>query len=558
MNQSRGLLFIGLLVFTFLGVQAWVNDDYIRKNPPQPPKQSADAVIDTASNIKLYNNVLSLTVNSKTGYFVGANLLKYPRTVEDKTSLNLLNTDTSKISEDGFLQLSTGLHGAQGTYTSSYSEDYKIVEQKDNSVLLQMDKNGVVYQKLVSLDKNNADSYVVNINYKVFNNTDHDISLAPYATFKVIPTPAPNMFSRSNVYGTNASYQGIITSTDDDNYDKTSFDSLKDKPLKTKDGWLAYSNHFFVVAYAPSTSMEVNGKQEVAPAFTISANPAQQTNQFNFVNVSNDVITIAKGDTQTFSEKVWIGPKLQDQLAEVAPDLNLVVDYGWAWFLSLPLYKLLTWLHSFIPNWGLAIIALTITVRIILFPLSRIQFKNQALMRILQPELQAANERAGSDRLRKMQETQRVFAKYGASQFAGCLPALITAPIFLALFYLINEAVELRLQPFFGWIHDLSQTDPYFILPIINGAVMIYMFRLTPQPATMDPLQRKIMNFMPWLFTIFFLFLPSGLMLYYIVSNLITICMIKYWTKKITTAYNNKTLPTYDTTGRQKTQKRAK
>lgn len=179
-------------------------------------------------------------------------------------------------------------------------------------------------------------------------------------------------------------------------------------------------------------------------------------------------------------------------------------------------------------------------------------------MRILQPELQAANECAGSDRLRKMQETQRVFAKYGASQFAGCLPALITAPIFLALFYLINEAVELRLQPFFGWIHDLSQTDPYFILPIINGAVMIYMFRLTPQPATMDPLQRKIMNFMPWLFTIFFLFLPSGLMLYYIVSNLITICMIKYWTKKITTAYNNKTLPTYDTTGRQKTQKRAK
>lgn len=556
MNQTRGLLYILLVVFTFFGIQAWLGDKEAANAPKPTLSQQHNQVVDTTKNIKLSNDVLTLTVNTQSGYFVGADLKNYPRTINSETPLNLLNTNLEAAPADGYLEIRSGLTGPQGTFTNNTAENFTPVAQTRNSVTLKEVRGGTTYLKTISLEPN---SYVVNVKYEVSNANSQSISLAPYAVFKIIPAPTPSLFSSSNIYGTNSSYQGVITSTDEDNYDKTSFENLQELPLTTKSGWVAYSQHFFVTAYVPG-QVEVQSTNEVNLAkandnFTISAQEKTAGNKFDYLNVTNSLVTVEPGKTQVFTDKFWIGPKIQKELEAVAPDLSLVVDYGWAWFLSEPLYYLLTFLQSFIGNWGLAIIALTIVVRLIIFPLSRIQFRNAALMRCLQPELQAAAERAGGDSMKRMQETQRVFAKYGASQFAGCLPALITAPIFLALFYLINEAVELRHQAFFGWIQDLSQADPFFILPVINGAVMIYMFKLTPQPATMDPMQKKIMNMMPYIFMIFFLFLPSGLILYYIISNLITICMIKYWNKKIREQFDNKTLPTYNASGRQKNAK---
>ncbi|MFC6276503.1 membrane protein insertase YidC [Psittacicella hinzii] len=538
MNQTRGILFIILAVLSFLLFQAYTQDQ-----APKPQVDSTNTIgqynavgaeTDAKNSVSIANNELRLTINSVTGDFIGADLLKYDRTVEDKTPLTLLSDRP-----DDYLRIVNGLYGVDGTDSAEKRANYTISNQTADSITLTYTNNNVTYKKIIKLD-----GYQVLVTYQVQNNSERKISLAPYSVFVYRPAPAPSLFSRSNIYGTSQSYAGLVISTAEDNYDKISTGDLEDgdfKDVTTNKGWVAISQHFFVTAYIP---IETGSNQN----FTIQSNYKDNTfnistrNQITGTDGGSDIVN--PGQTKDFAVKYWIGPKLQDQLEKVAPDLDLVVDYGWAWFLSLPLFKLMQFLHSLIGDWGLTIIALTLVVRIVILPLSRIQFKNQALMRVIQPELAAANERAGDDRMRKMMETQKVFKKYGASQFAGCIPALVQMPIFLALFYLVNEAVDLRHEPFL-WIKDLSQADPYFILPILNGLIMIFMFSLTPMPENMDPTQRKIMKMMPYLFIIFFLFLPAGLIVYYIVSNIITILLIMYFNRKIKYQFENNLLPTY-------------
>ncbi|RIY31863.1 hypothetical protein CJP74_06160 [Psittacicella melopsittaci] len=541
MNQTRGILFIVLAVLSFLLFQAYIEDTAPKPQPNETvttAHNSANTASDQANAFSISNDVLKLTINSKTGDFIGADLLQYDRTVEEKVPLTLLSNNP-----DDYLRIVNGLAGTGGTDSQTSRADFTVASSTADSVTLTYTVNDVTYNKTIKLE-----GYQVLVTYTVENKSDRTLEIAPYSSFVYRPAPSPSLFSTSNIYGTNQSYAGLVISTDSDNYEKVSNGDIEDndfKPLTSKYGWTAISQHFFVTAYVP----EANNQ------FTISTN--YHNNGDYIINTISALQNVAPGTTVTLSDKYWIGPKLQDQLETVAKDLDLVVDYGWAWFLSLPLFKLMQFLHSFINNWGITIIALTLVVRLIISPLSRIQFRNQALMRVIQPELAAANERAGEDRMRRLTETQKVFKKYGASQFTGCFPALIQMPIFLALFYLVNEAVELRHQPFL-WIKDLSQADPYFILPILNGLVMIFMFSLTPMPENMDPMQRKIMKMMPYIFVIFFLFLPSGLILYYIVSNIITILFIVYYNRKLKYLYANNLLPTYKVVDRPITAPRRK
>lgn len=539
MNQTRGFLYIILAVLSFLLFQAYNSD--MAPKPAIDNTNTSIASQDSASSanlVAIQNDVLKLTVNSQTGDLIAGDLLTYPRNLDTTDPLPLISDRP-----EGYLRIINGLYGAQGTDSDKTRADYTVVDQQASSITLEYTKNDVVYHKTISLEPG---SFLVKVKYEIVNNTNANISLAPYSSFKTTRDTSASLFSQSNEYGTNSSYAGLIISSDRDNYEKLDYSDIRDgdyKRFETSKGWVAVSQHFFVTAYVPTADIN----------FSLEANSA---GDFYFVNSRTNLTTVAPGQTQVFNEQYWVGPKLQDQLEAVAPDLQLVVDYGWAWFLSQPLHALLTWLHTFIPNWGLTIIALTIVVRIVIMPLSRIQFRNQALMRVIQPEIALATERAGEDRMRRMTETQKVFQKYGASQFAGCLPALIQLPIFLALFYLMNEAVELRHQPFFGWIRDLSQADPYFILPVVNGLTMIYLFSLTPMPENMDPMQKKIMKIMPYTFMILLMFLPSGLIAYYIVSNLVTIALVTYYSKKMTKAYAEGTLKTYKAKGPSKFQQR--
>ena len=225
-----------------------------------------------------------------------------------------------------------------------------------------------------------------------------------------------------------------------------------------------------------------------------------------------------------------MGPEIQNQLKETANHLDLTVDYGWLWFLSQPLFYLLKFIHSFVGNWGFAIIIITFIVRGILFPLTRAQYRSMAKMKLLQPRIEALKERYGDDKQKMSAETMAIYKQEKVNPIGGCFLILIQMPIFISLFYMLGNAVELRHAPFALWIYDLSAQDPYYIFPLLMGGTMLLIQMMSPTPAT-DPLQKGLMTNMPMIFTVFFLWFPAGLVLYYIVSNLFTIAQqrIIYW-----------------------------
>ena len=213
-------------------------------------------------------------------------------------------------------------------------------------------------------------------------------------------------------------------------------------------------------------------------------------------------------------------------MAEVVEHLDLTVDYGWAWFIAKPLFWLLTTIQKVVSNWGIAIILVTIVVKSLLYPLTKAQYTSMAKMRMLQPKIQEMRERFGDDRQRMSQEMMKLYKEEKVNPMGGCLPILIQMPIFIALYWTFMEAVELRHAPFFGWIHDLSAQDPYFIFPLLMGGSMFLLQKMSPTPVA-DPMQQKVMMFMPVIFTAFFLFFPAGLVLYWLTSNCIT--LVQQW-----------------------------
>ncbi len=279
--------------------------------------------------------------------------------------------------------------------------------------------------------------------------------------------------------------------------------------VNTKAGWAAILQHYFVSAWIPNQDAENQ-------LYTNTANG------MGFIGYRGPVTVIPNGATETIKSSLWTGPKLQDQMAGVANHLDLTIDYGWAWFIAKPLFWLLTFIQGIVSNWGLAIIGVTLVVKAILYPLTKAQYTSMAKMRMLQPKLQEMRERFGDDRQRMSQEMMELYKKEKVNPLGGCLPILLQMPIFIALYWTFMEAVELRHAPFFGWIQDLSAQDPYYILPILMGGSMFLLQKMSPTPVA-DPVQQKVMTFMPLIFMVFFLWFPAGLVLYWLVSNLITI-----------------------------------
>ncbi|MGB2130942.1 MAG: membrane protein insertase YidC, partial [Marinobacterium sp.] len=231
--------------------------------------------------------------------------------------------------------------------------------------------------------------------------------------------------------------------------------------------------------------------------------------------------TVAPGQEQTVSATFYAGPKDVDQLEQIAPNLDLTIDYGWLWWIASPLYMLLKWIHSVVGNWGLAIIGITILVKAALFHLNAKAFKSMAKMRKFAPEMTRLKELYGDDRQKMSQEMMKLYQKEKINPLGGCLPILIQMPVFIALYWVLMESVELRHAPFFGYIQDLSQMDPYFILPILMGVTMFIQQSLNPTPP--DPMQAKMMKMLPIIFTFFFLWFPAGLVLYWLVNNILSI-----------------------------------
>ena len=316
-------------------------------------------------------------------------------------------------------------------------------------------------------------------------------------------------------------YTGGVISTPEEKYQKVSFDSMAEKNLNltVKGGWVAMIQHYFLAALAP-------GPEQTDTFYSKVIDGGRYV-----LGMLGQPQTIAPGSTGEFSTRLYAGPKLQHVLAEVAPNLQLTVDYGIFTVIAEPLFWLLRMIHKVVGNWGWAIIILTILIKAVFFKLSETSYRSMAQMRTLAPKINSLKERYGDDKQRLNQAMMELYKKEKINPLGGCLPIAVQIPVFIALYWMLLESVELRHAPFMFWIHDLSVKDPYYVLPIIMGITMVAQQKLNPPPA--DPTQAKLMMILPLVFTVMFLWFPAGLVLYWTVSNILSIAQQYAITKRM-------------------------
>ncbi|WEF12114.1 membrane protein insertase YidC [Pectobacterium actinidiae] len=523
MDSQRNLLLIALLFVTFMLWQAWETD----KNPPattQAIQQATNAVTGDATNqgvpasgqgklITVKTDVLSLTINTRGGDIEQAHLLVYPDTLGSDKPFHLLETTSEFV-----YQAQSGLTGKNGPDNPANGSRPLFTTTQDSFELAEGQSelripmtytaaDGVTYTKTFVLKRGD---YALNVDYSVNNTSAQPLELTLFGQLKQsIELPKHRDTGSSNF--ALHTYRGAAFSSSEDKYKKYSFSDMDENlNITTNGGWVAMLQQYFATAWIPTTA-------GANTFYTSKLGNGQAA-----IGFKSAPVVVAAGSQQDLKTTLWVGPEIQDKMAAVAPHLDLTVDYGWLWFISQPLFKLLKFLHSFIGNWGFSIIAITFIVRGIMYPLTKAQYTSMAKMRLLQPKLQAMRERIGDDKQRMSQEMMALYKSEKVNPLGGCFPLLIQMPIFLALYYMLMGSVELRHAPFALWIHDLSAQDPYYILPILMGVTMFFIQKMSPTTVT-DPMQQKIMTYMPVIFTVFFLWFPSGLVMYYIVSNLVTI-----------------------------------
>ncbi|AEW44857.1 preprotein translocase, membrane component [Serratia symbiotica str. 'Cinara cedri'] len=522
MDSQRNILIFALLLISFIIWQTWQEDHLSPKNH-QAVEQTTNIITndatkqtittsDTSKLLIINTDVLSLAINTRGGDIEQAKLLDYPKTLGSSVPFQLLETNPSFI-----YQAQSGLTGKNGPDNPGNGErplfqatqkHYTLKEGENelNIPLSFTDKDGNIYIKTFILKRN---YYAVNVEHSINNKSINPLELTFFAQLKQTTVLPKHLDTSSHNFALHA-FRGAAYSSSTDKYHKYAFDQNEQLNITTKGGWIAMLQQYFAAAWIPD-------KESINTFYT--ANPSAN---LSIIGFKSPPLVVLPGTQKHFNTILWVGPELQDQMANLASHLDLTVDYGWLWFISQPLLKLLKFIHGFISNWGVSIIIITFIVRGIMYPLTKAQYTSMAKMRMLQPKIHAIRERIGDNKQRISQEMIALYKSEQVNPLGGCLPLIIQMPIFLALYYMLMNSVELRHAPFVFWIHDLSAQDPYYILPILMGITMFYIQRISPTTVN-DPVQQKIMNFMPVIFTVFFLWFPSGLVLYYIISNLVTI-----------------------------------
>ncbi|MGN1281949.1 MAG: membrane protein insertase YidC [Succinivibrio sp.] len=515
MEQQRNLIFILLLCAAMFLFWDW-NTDKINEQNKAEIQNSQTQTINSDSavgnTVKLISDNLELTINLQGGDIIDAKLLKIKQEQDKDDPFHLLMSTPQFI-----YQAQSGLAGKDGIdnlsrpeFTCS-SKEIKIGDNdKSVSAVLSYTKDDVTYLKTFTVDR---DSYVVNVSYDIKNNSDRELNLCMYGQLK--QTVDDSYLKGDSSFGMVASaYRGTAYSSDDSRYEKETLENIVDGTkfnVSTKDGWVSMIQHYFVSAWI--------GSQENSNV--IYSSPAEK-NTAAIIGIRTDNVKVAAGTEKQLSSKLWVGPKNQDAMSSVAKHLDLTVDYGWLWFISIPLFKILNFVNSLIGNWGFSIIVLTLIVRGVMFPLTKAQYTSMAKMRLLQPKLLEIKERYKDDRQKIGAETMKLYKYEKVNPLGGCLPLIIQMPIFIALYWTLMESTELRQSSFILWITDLSVKDPYFVLPILYGITMFLLQKMSPTPIT-DPIQKKVFMAMPFIFTFMFCTFPAGLTLYWLVSNCFTI-----------------------------------
>lgn len=525
MESQRTFLFIGLMLVSFLLFQEWNNDYNTPKADPSATTQTlkanspeSDDYVPASSDsgfpasttlakravINITTDVFKVKIDTKGGDIVETDLIDYKETKGSDVPYMLLGEFDGKqyFSQSGLIGLNGPDASANGrpTYQSEQTS-YTLTGDELRVPLQFTDSNGVSFTKTYVFKKG---QYDVGLEYKVNNTTSSPVQVQLYTQIKRTVQEKGSMVDQN--------YLGAAYGTDEEKYEKYSFSDMADKNLNknTQGGYVAFIQHYFVSAWVP-----MQDQTNTLYSLITKSNAA-------IIGVKDEAVNVQAGSEQVLTATYYMGPKESDKLEAIHPDLDLTVDYGWLFFISQPLFVLLKWLHSILGNWGVAIIAITIIVKTLMYPLTKAQYTSMAKMRALQPKMKALKEKYGDDRQKFGQATMEMYRKEKVNPMGGCFPILLQMPIFLALFYVFLESTELRHAEFVLWLTDLSAKDPYYVLPILFGASMFITQKLQPMTVT-DPMQQKMMTFMPVIFSVFFLWFPSGLVLYWLVSNLISI-----------------------------------
>jgi len=519
----RILLWGALFAIAFMLWNAW-HLDYTEKPSIQvgqsvqnnlPPTtaaivNSANLPNISATPIQVQTDVLAIAINPLGGNLIEATLLKYPDGKDHKKALTLLNADPTRL-----YLAETNIATTSATQPLVYHSQkpvYQLADKQDTLAVTLTAKSSdkIWVEKTYQFKKG---SYLIGVDYRVHNQSDHPFTgyLDEKLIRKKVSPPSKGFFHINP-------YIGAAYSTPSQPFEKLSFDDMAKANLsqEVKSGWISMLQLYFLSAWIPDNAQ------------TFHFYSQDFGNDIYTIGMQSPHFTLAPNGQYTTHSNLYLGPAISNVLNSIAPHLGLTVNYGWLWFISEWLFWLLKQIDKVVGNWGWSIVLLTALIKLAFYHLSAKSYRSMARMRQLQPRLEAIKKRCGDDKQKIMQETMALYKKEQVNPMGGCLPILVQIPVFIALYWVLLESVELYQAPFILWIHDLSSPDPYYILPILMGVTMFVQQKLSPPPP--DPTQEKLMLLMPVFFTALFLYFPAGLVLYWVVNNGLSILQQWYIT----------------------------
>jgi YidC/Oxa1 family membrane protein insertase len=492
--------------------------------PVAPQKTDAPVLGTVASNtalISVQTDVLNLQIDPVGGDIVRVALPAYTETIDSKNPFVLLDHSAQRtfIAQSGLIGTNGPDANPQGRphYQASATSFALASDARTLQVVLNLTaENNVQIKKIYEFTRGD---YLVKLRYEVTNNGTAPWNGLIFGQLKRDTSKDPSASSQGFGMST---FLGAAWWTPQKSYNKRVFKDFEEKPVNetATGGWAAIVQHYFVTAWVP----------DAKSSNTIKTRVKKEAGEY-LIGYTGPEVSVAPGSTKTFSAALYTGPKIQKNLEVISDGLELTVDFGWLWFIAQGLFWLLTFLHGIVGNWGWAIILLTTLVKAILFYPSAISYKSMAHMRRVTPEMQRIKELHGSDRAKQSQAMMELYKREKINPLGGCLPILLQMPIFMALYWTLMESVELRHAPWILWIRDLSVMDQYFVLPLIMGVSMFVQQQLNPAPP--DPMQARVMKLMPIVFTFMFLWFPAGLVLYWVVNNVLSIAQQWVITKQI-------------------------
>ena len=474
---------------------------------PAESRQPAAAVSPPPSGerIEIRTDLYVATVNTVGGTLERLELLQHKDAIDPGKNLMLLGPEHHYAAQSGLEQgpndrsVWKPLPGERSLKEGSESLELRLRAEQDD---------GVSVDKVYAFRRN---SYVIDVTLQISNGGS--TTLTPHSYFQLTHDSAPleggNTIAQS--FGAQ-SFFGFASYSDEKKFEKIAFsdvDKGKAHATQTKDGWSAFVQHYFVSAWLPA--------QGPIRKFTVE----RRSDGIYASRVVFDLPPLAAGASTQVTVPIYSGPQEQSRLKAAAPGLDLVVDYGWLTIIAWPLFWLLEQMHALTGNWGVAIILLTVIIKLVFFPLSAASYRSMAKMKLINPRLMKLREKYGDDRAKLNQAMMELYKTEKINPLGGCFPILVQIPVFIALYWVLLAAIELRHAPFMLWIHDLSALDPYFVLPTLMAGTMILQTRMNPKPP--DPVQAKVMAVMPFIFSVFFFFFPAGLVLYWLVNNILSI-----------------------------------